>query len=65
MEKRDRHKLALLLLMIAVLPLFYLSIWLGFAAVIALYALLARLANQDLDRRSRKHISPLRHLGKS
>jgi len=53
--------MALLLLVMAVMPLFYLSTWLGFAAVIALYALMARLANQNFDRQSRKHTNPPRH----
>ena len=60
----DRYKLALLLLTLAVIPLFYVSIWLGLAAVIAIYSLIARLANKDLDRQRRKHMSPLRHLRK-
>jgi hypothetical protein len=55
----DRYKLALLLLAIALMPLFYVSIWLGTAAAIAVYALMARLANKDFDRQSRKHISSL------
>lgn len=60
----DRFKLALWLLALAVIPLFYLSTWLGGAAVIAIYGLIARLANKDFDRRFRKHSSPLRHLRK-
>jgi len=56
----DRYKLALLLLTIAVIPLMYIHIWLGLAAVIALYALIARLANKDFDRQSQKHITQLR-----
>ena len=60
----DRYKLALLLLTFAVIPLFYISTWLGVAAVIAIYSLIARLANKDFDRRFRTHSSPLRHLRK-
>jgi len=57
----DRYKLALLLLTLAVIPLLYISIWLGLAALIAVYALIARFANKDFDRQSRKHVKPLRH----
>jgi hypothetical protein len=60
----DRYKLALLLLALAVIPLFYVATWLGVAAVIAIYSLIARLANQDFERRFRKHSSP-RHFRKS
>ena len=48
----DRYKLALFLISIGAIPLFYVSIWLGLAAVIAIYSLVARFANKDLDRQS-------------
>ena len=57
---RDPYKLALLLLAIAVIPLLYVSIWLGLAAVIAVYVLIARLANKDFDRQVRERIAALR-----
>jgi len=50
----DRFKLALLLLTIAIVPLFYVSVWMGLAALIAGYAVAARLANQHFDRQSEK-----------
>jgi hypothetical protein len=50
----NRYKLALFVLLIAVVPLFYVSIWLGLAALIAGYALTARFANKDFDRQSLK-----------
>lgn len=50
----DRFKLALSLLALGVVPLFYVSTWLGVAAIIAIYSLIARLANKDFDRRYRK-----------
>ena len=46
----DRYNLALFLLTLAVAPLFYLSVWLSVVAAVAIYGLLARLANRDLDR---------------
>ena len=46
----DRYNLALLLLAVAAIPLFLVSIWLGLAALVGVYGLLARLANRDLDR---------------
>ena len=46
----DRYNLALFLLTLAVAPLFYLSGWLSVVAAVAIYCLLARLANRDLDR---------------
>jgi hypothetical protein len=52
----DRYKLALLMLTITVIPLLYIRIWLGLVAVIALYALIARLANKDFDRQFQKHL---------
>jgi hypothetical protein len=55
----DPYKLALLLLTLVVAPLFYVSTWLGVAAAIAIYSLIARLADNDLDRQRRKHISSL------
>lgn len=55
----DRYKLALLMLALAAIPLFYVNIWLGLAATIAIYGLLVRLANRAFDRQSRKAISPV------
>ena len=46
----NRYNLALFLLTLAVAPLFYLSGWLSVVAAVAIYCLLARLANRDLDR---------------
>lgn len=46
----DRYKLLLLLLAIALIPLFYVNLWLGLAAAAAIYGLVARLATKDLDR---------------
>lgn len=48
----DRYKLALFLISINAIPLFYISTWLGLAALIAIYSLAARFANKDLDRQS-------------
>jgi hypothetical protein len=45
----DRYNLALLLLAVAAIPLSLVSIWLGLAALVAVYGLLARLANRDFD----------------
>ena len=47
----DRYNLALLFLALAVIPLFLVSIWLGVGAMVGVYALIARLANKDLDRK--------------
>jgi hypothetical protein len=55
----DCYKLALLMLALAAIPLFYLNIWLGLAATIAIYGLLVRLANRAFDRQARKTISPV------
>jgi len=60
----NRYKLALISLTLAAVPLFYVSVWLGVAAVIAIYGLTARLANRDFDRRHGKQMAPLRHLRK-
>ena len=49
----DWSKLALLALTVAVIPLLYLSVWVGLAALIAIYALAAKLANRDFDRQFR------------
>ena len=56
-QKRDRYKLALLLLTLAVVPLFYISSWLGTLAAAAIYYLTARLANMDLERQRRRSFS--------
>jgi hypothetical protein len=55
----NRYNLALLLLTLGVMPLFYVNSWLGIVAVIAIYGLVARLANKDFDRK-RLHSSGLR-----
>ena len=55
----DRYNLALFLLTLVVAPLFYLSGWLSVVAAIAIYSLVARLANRDLDRQ-RGRRGPLR-----
>lgn len=47
----NRYNVALVLLALAVGPLFLISGWLSMLAVIAIYWLLARLANRDLDRK--------------
>jgi hypothetical protein len=60
----DRYNLALLLLALAVVPLFCASAWCGVAALVALYGLVARLANKDLDRRYARLGGSLRHLRK-
>ena len=39
-------------LTLAVIPLFYVSGWLGVVALIAIYSLVTRLANKDFDRLS-------------
>jgi len=53
----DRYKLALFVLALAAIPLFYVSIWLGLAATLAIYGLLVRFANKAFDRQSQKTIS--------
>jgi len=57
----DRYKLALLLLTVAVIPLFSINVWLGLAALVAAYALIARFANRHFDRQSRESVKPVRH----
>jgi hypothetical protein len=62
----NRYNLALLLLTLGVIPLFYISGWLSLVAVIAIYCLLARLANKDLGRHrrhNRGHAEVPRRLG--
>lgn len=49
----NRHSVALLIVTLALVPLFYVSGWLGAIALIAIYTLLTRLANSDFDRLSR------------
>jgi len=62
----NRYNLSLLLLALAVMPLFYVSGWLSVAALIAIYGLVTRLANKDFDRQSarssRLHPDVLRRL---
>jgi hypothetical protein len=48
----DRYGVALILSLLAIVPIAYVSIWLSVVAGIVLYALLARLAAKDLDRKS-------------
>jgi hypothetical protein len=50
----NRYDLALLVLSVAALPLFCVSGWLGVAALIAIYSLVARLANKDFERSRRR-----------
>jgi len=59
-----RYTIMLVLLALALAPLFYLSVWAGLAALVAIYALVARLANKDLDRQHRKKVDLLRRLRK-
>jgi len=54
----DRYKLALLVLSFAVIPLFYVSIWLGLLVMITMYGLLARLANKAFEPQSQKAFRP-------
>jgi len=48
----NRYNLALLIIALAAIPLFYVSGWLGLIALVAIYSLLTRLANKDFDRLS-------------
>jgi hypothetical protein len=48
----NRYNFALLFLALTAIPLFYVSAWLGLTALMAIYALLTRLANKDFDRYS-------------
>ena len=57
----DRYKPALLLLTIAIVPLFYISMWIGLTALLAAYALTAKLANNDFDRQSRRRTKASHH----
>ena len=43
-------KIALLVLLLAVLPLFYVNTWMGLGAAVAAYALAAKLATRHMDR---------------
>lgn len=52
------YNLALFLLTLVVVPLFFLNGWLSLMAGIAIYCLLARLANKDLDRQSARRGRP-------
>jgi len=55
----NRYNFALLFLAIAAIPLFYVSGWLGLTTLLAIYALLTRLANKDFDRHSRPRSASL------
>jgi hypothetical protein len=44
------NKWMLLVLAVAIVPLFYVSVWLGLTAAIVAYVLSAKLANRDMDR---------------
>jgi hypothetical protein len=48
----NRYNIALSLVALAAIPLFHVSGWLGSTALVAIYVLLTRLANNDLDRLS-------------
>jgi len=63
-QKVDRYAVILLMLALAVVPLFYFSLWAGLAALLAIYSLVARLATKDLDRQRRKTLDPARPLRK-
>ena len=52
------------MLALAVVPLFYFSLWTGLAALLAIYSLVARLATKDLDRQRRKTLDLARRLRK-
>ena len=54
-------KLALLLLTIAIGPLFYISVWIGLTALLAAYALTAKLANNDFARQIEKRTEVPHH----
>ena len=43
-------KWMLLLLVVAIVPLFYVNVWLGLTTAIVAYVLSAKLANRDMDR---------------
>jgi hypothetical protein len=43
-------KWMLLLLVVAIVPLFYVNDWLGLTSAIVAYVLSAKLANRDMDR---------------
>jgi len=62
----NRYNLSLVLLTLAVVPLFYVSGWLSLVALIAIYGLVTRLANKDFERQSarssRLHPDVLRRL---
>lgn len=58
----DRYNLALVLMIVAVAPAFYISVWLGLVATLAIYGLTARLANRHLDRQFRKHVISVRQV---
>lgn len=44
------YKSALLVLTLSILPLLYVSPWLSLAAAFAAYVIVAKLANQQMDR---------------
>ena len=47
---RTMNKWMLLVTAVAIIPLFYVNVWLGLAAAIVAYVLSAKLANRDMDR---------------
>ncbi len=49
----NRYNVALLIVTLALIPLFYVSGWLDAIALITIYIFLTRLANSDFDRLSR------------
>jgi len=47
---RTMSKWMLLVLALAIVPLFYANVWVGLTAAIVAYVLSAKLANRDMDR---------------
>lgn len=47
---RTMNKWMLLVLALAIIPLFYVNVWLGLTTAIVAYVLSAKLANRDMDR---------------
>ena len=43
------YKLALLVVTLAVIPLLFVNFWVGLAAAIAAYAIVAMVANRSMD----------------
>ena len=49
----DRYAVMLVLLALAVAPLFYFNVWAGAAVLVLTYAVATKVANKALDRRHR------------